>query len=154
MLTDEIKKFVNQSVLCWLATASKEGIPNVSPKEAFTAYGNSNLLIANIASPQSIRNILENEQVCVSFIDIFIQKGYQLKGKAVVIPKSDQTFNSLVGPLVQMVGEKFPIASVINVSITGVKPIIAPSYILFPEITEEEQRANAMKMYKVQASQN
>ena len=35
-LTTEIKKAIDQSVLCWLATVSKEGIPNVSPKEVLT----------------------------------------------------------------------------------------------------------------------
>ncbi len=36
MLTSDIKKYIDQSVLCWLATVSKDGIPNVSPKEIFT----------------------------------------------------------------------------------------------------------------------
>ena len=150
MLTEEIKKYIDRSVLCWLATASKEGIPNVSPKEAFTFYGETKLLIANIASPQSLRNIQENEQVCLSFIDIFIQKGYQLKGKGRIIKKSEQDFGELVAPLVKLVGDRFPIPSLTEVTICSVKPIIAPSYFLYPEIREEEQTSIAMRSYNVQ----
>ena len=88
MLTPEVKKYINQSVLCWLATASAENVPNVSPKEIFTHLGESHIIIANIASPQTVKNILQNAQVCVSFIEIFIQKGFQIKGTAEVIKKS------------------------------------------------------------------
>ncbi len=55
MITDEIEKSACKSVLCWLATVSEEGIPDVSSKEISTFHGDSTLLISNIASPQSIR---------------------------------------------------------------------------------------------------
>ena len=150
MLTEEIKKYIDRSILCWLATASKEGIPNVSPKEAFTFYGDTKLLIANIASPQSVRNIQENAQVCVSFIDIFIQKGYQLKGKGRIIKKPEPDFGELVAPLVKLIGDRFPILSLTEVTISSVKPIIAPSYFLYPDTKEEEQTSIAMRSYNVQ----
>lgn len=150
MLTEEIKNYIDRSVLCWLATASKEGVPNVSPKEAFTYFGDAHFLIANIASPQSLRNIRENEQVCVSFIDVFIQKGNQLKGKGRIVQKSDPEFPELVAPLVKLVGDGFPIPSLTEITITSVKPIIAPSYFLYPETSEEAQISSAMRSYKVQ----
>jgi predicted pyridoxine 5'-phosphate oxidase superfamily flavin-nucleotide-binding protein len=50
-LTEKIKESINKSVLCWLATATKEGIPNVSPKEIFSYYRANIILVANIASP-------------------------------------------------------------------------------------------------------
>lgn len=58
-LEKEIIKYINQSVLCWLATSSSENIPNVSPKEIFTHYEND-IIVANIASPQTVKNIKEN----------------------------------------------------------------------------------------------
>ena len=78
MLSPEIISSSRKSVLCWLATADAKGQPNVSPKEIFTFYGAEFLLIANIASPSSVRNIAANPLVCVSFIDIFVQKGFKV----------------------------------------------------------------------------
>ena len=72
VLSQEIRKSIERSVLCWLATASKEGTPNVSPKEAFTMFGEDAIIIANIASPQTIKNIHENRKVCLSFIDVLV----------------------------------------------------------------------------------
>ena len=88
MLTPDIKKYIDQSVLCWLATVSKDGIPNVSPKEIFTYLDNEHLGIAHIASPNSIRNIKANPNVCVSFVEIFVQKGYKLRGKVEIITRA------------------------------------------------------------------
>ncbi|MCB0658923.1 MAG: pyridoxamine 5'-phosphate oxidase family protein, partial [Saprospiraceae bacterium] len=31
-LTSDVKKYLDRSVLCWLATISPDGSPNVSPK--------------------------------------------------------------------------------------------------------------------------
>lgn len=69
MINSEVKKYIDKSVLCWLATVNGLNEPNVSPKEVFTYVGEHTLLIANIASPNSIKNISENPNVCISFID-------------------------------------------------------------------------------------
>ena len=37
-LTNEIKEYVDRSVLYWLAKASIDNVPNVSPKEIFKYY--------------------------------------------------------------------------------------------------------------------
>ena len=93
MLTPEVKQSIDQCVLCWLATVDSNSLPNVSPKEVFTYYGEQSLLIANIASPKSVLNIQQNEKVCVSLIDIFRQKGFKLVGRGKVIDKSKVNFS-------------------------------------------------------------
>jgi len=149
MLDKEVIKYIEQSVLCWLATSDKDNFPNVSPKEMFTYKENDTLLIANIASPNSIINILENSNVCVSFVDVFVQKGFKIKGQAKIIYKSDADFDLKVKPLVTLYSDKFPISAVIEIEIEKVESIQAPSYFLFPEITEEQQIKSALETYKV-----
>lgn len=150
MITEDIKKYIGQSVLCWLATVSKEGIPNVSPKEIFTWLDEEHLIIANIASPKSIKNIKSNPNVCISFIDILVQKGYKLVGKAKIIKKSDVLFEKEVKKLKLMAGEAFPISALIKIKITKIAPILAPSYLLYPNETKEaDQIKSALKAYKI-----
>ena len=146
-LTEEIKEYIDRSVLCWLATTSSDLQPNVSPKEIFTHFGTDKIIIANIASPQTVRNIKENESVCVSFIDILIQKGFQVKGKARIIDETEDTFAEMNKILTQMTGGNFPFSTITEITIEKVKPIIAPRYILFPETTEEDQIESAKKVY-------
>jgi predicted pyridoxine 5'-phosphate oxidase superfamily flavin-nucleotide-binding protein len=48
MIGKEVKKYIDESVLCWLATANRQNEPNVSPKEIFTYRDDKTLLIANV----------------------------------------------------------------------------------------------------------
>ncbi|WP_291727444.1 pyridoxamine 5'-phosphate oxidase family protein [Bernardetia sp.] len=150
MLTQEIKKYIEKSVLCWLATSDEENMPNVSPKEVFTFYDEEFIIIANIASPKSVHNIMKNSKVCVSFIDVFVQKGFQLKGNARIVRKSDSEFEVLVQPLLKMTKGKYPFANIIKIRVEKAKKIIAPSYMLYPETTEKEQVESAKKLYNAQ----
>ncbi len=146
-LTAEIKASIDKSVLCWLATSSSKNIPNVSPKEVFTYFGPDKIIIANIASPQSVRNIKENETVCVSFIDILVQKGFQIKGKAEIIDQSNDEFAAMEQLLIRITEGKFPFPTITLITIEKVKPIIAPKYLLYPDTTEKEQIESAKKAY-------
>lgn len=148
-LTKEIKESIDKSVLCWLATASTESIPNVSPKEIFTYYGIDAIIIANIASPQTVRNIKQNQNVCVSFIDILVQKGFQIKGVAEIIGKKDAEFAEMDKKLTEMTGGKFPFNTITKINMAQAKPIIAPKYVLYPETTEKEQIESAKKAYGI-----
>lgn len=151
MLNDIIKKCINKSVLCWLATVNQHNEPNVSPKEMFTYQDNNTLLIAHLASPNSVANILHNANVCVSFVDIFVQKGFKIKGTATLISKPEREFQNVVQPLIKLFSDTFPIQAVIVIDIKTIETIQAPSYWLYPNTTEQNQIANAMKTYGVQA---
>lgn len=129
-------------------TVSKDGIPNVSPKEIFKLY-NEKIIIANIASPQTVKNLKINENVCVSFIDVLIQKGYQLKGKGQIIDQKNPNFTEFEHELLKITGGKFPFSTITEIEITSSKPIIAPRYLLYPNTTETEQIEQAKKMYGI-----
>ena len=150
MLTPDIKKYIDQSVLCWLATVSKDGIPNVSPKEIFTYLDDEHIGIAHIASPKSMRNLKTNPNVCVSFVDVFVQKGYKLVGRAEIIPKSAVDFKVEAAKILEMAGDAFPVQALLKIKLTKTAPILAPSYLMYPEkTTEEAQIKGALKTYQV-----
>lgn len=152
MLDAAIKQSIEASVLCWLATANAKGEPNVSPKELWVAHGDTRVLIANIASPNSVANIRENPKVCVSFVDIFRQKGFKLRGTARIVESASKQFPALLRELHMLGGEDFPVKSIIEVTVTATEPIIAPSYWLFPETTEQSQIEQAMNTYGVRSA--
>lgn len=146
-LTPDIKTSIDQSILCWLATASKENIPNVSPKEIFQYYQSDKIIIANIASPRTVKNIKENKNVCISFIDILVQKGFQIKGSAEIIEEIHPEFVAMEKVLLEMTGGNFPFKTITEITVEKVKPILAPRYLLYPETTEADQIKSAKKTY-------
>jgi uncharacterized protein len=152
MITTDVRDAAQRSVLCWLATVDQTGQPNVSPKEIFAVMDDRHLVIANIASPCSVRNVATDSRVCVSFVDVFVQKGFKVNGTARNVRKSDADFVHWSAPLALMAGPRFPMHSVLVIQATAIEPIVAPSYRLYPQdTTEAAQIASAMRAYGVQA---
>lgn len=150
MLSSEVLLCASRSVLCWLATVDQDGQPNVSPKEMFLGFDTEHLVIANIASPTSVRNVGRNPRVCVSFVDVFVQKGFKVIGTALNVRKQDEDFPLWSAPLEAKAGPGFPIHSVIVVRANAVESILAPSYRLHAsETTEQSQIESAMRAYGV-----
>lgn len=151
MLTPKIIDVSKQSILCWLATTDSTGQPNVSPKEIFTVFDEQHLVIANIASPTSAKNIQSNPKVCVSFIDVFTQKGFKVSGSAVDVPYGAPDFKHWAAPLELLAGPRFPVRSVFVIKACAVVPILAPSYRFYPDETSEQSQVDAaMRAYGVQ----
>ena len=137
-------------MLCWLATVDAQGQPNVSPKEVFAALDEQHLVIAQIASPTSVKNVLQNPKVCVSLIDVFVQKGWKLLGHAQYVHSSEEVFHASSKPLFPKAGDQFKIQGVFVVTVRQAQPIIAPSYRFYPDITTEQTQIDAaMKTYGV-----
>ncbi|WP_353236739.1 pyridoxamine 5'-phosphate oxidase family protein [Limnohabitans sp.] len=151
LLHEPVQEAARRSVLCWLATVDAEGQPNVSPKEVWAIADDAHVVVANIASPHSVRNIAHQPKVCLSFVDVFVQKGFKLLGMARAVRAADPEFSAWAAPLLPMVGQRFVIHSVLVIRVTSVAPIVAPSYRFNPdETTEASQIQAAMRAYGVQ----
>jgi predicted pyridoxine 5'-phosphate oxidase superfamily flavin-nucleotide-binding protein len=150
ILDENVRRLVDETVLCWLATSSASGQPSVSPKEVFAVYENDSIIIANIASPNSARNIQENSRVSVSFVNVFTQKGYQIRGAAEYFRSGDCGFPAIEKDLLDITKGMFPFKSVFLIRAEEVSEILAPRYRLFPETTEQDQISSAMIRYGVQ----
>ena len=152
MMNDAVRENASRSVLCWLATVDANGQPNVSPKEVWAIVDEQHVVVAHIASPISARNIAHHPQVCLSFVDVFVQKGFKLVGTAREVRADNAEFATWAKPLLAMVGERFTIHSVLVVHVKSVASILAPSYRFYPnETTEASQVASGMRTYNVQA---
>jgi len=71
--------------LAWVATASREGEPNCTPKGSLKLVDENHVLFADLFSLKTRRNLLENSKVAVTVVDAATAKGYQLKGIAEII---------------------------------------------------------------------
>ncbi|MBV7262668.1 pyridoxamine 5'-phosphate oxidase family protein [Photobacterium sp. WH77] len=145
----QLKEYADRSVLCWLATVGHDSRPNVSPKEIFTLLDETLMLIANIASPGSETNILLNPQVCVSFVDVFEQRGFKVTGSARIVNQEDSRWEGYLSELRKLADEKYPIKNIFEIRIESFSKIVAPGYHLFADTTPESQIENALSTYKV-----
>jgi predicted pyridoxine 5'-phosphate oxidase superfamily flavin-nucleotide-binding protein len=148
-INQAIRTDIENSVLCWLATVDAAGVPNVSPKEIFDSYNDDRIVIADIASSNSVRNIRAHPAVCVSFIDVFRQRGFKIVGTATIIPREADDFPVVGADLLKMAGDDFPIRNVISIEVGRISRIWAPSYSFFPDRSETDQMRSAYRTYGV-----
>jgi predicted pyridoxine 5'-phosphate oxidase superfamily flavin-nucleotide-binding protein len=154
LLNKPVRDAARRSVLCWLATVDANGQPNVSPKEVWAIVDEQHVVVAHIASPVSARNIAQHPQVCLSFVDVFVQKGFKLVGTAREVRADNAEFATWAKPLLAMVGERFTIHSVLVVHVKSVAAILAPSYRFYPDdTTEAGQVASALRRYGMGSDQ-
>ena len=80
--------------LAWVATASRFGEPNVTPKGTLKILDQFHVLFADLFSQKTRINLLENPRVAITVVDAATATGYQIKGTAEVIgagPLFDET---------------------------------------------------------------
>jgi predicted pyridoxine 5'-phosphate oxidase superfamily flavin-nucleotide-binding protein len=88
-LTEEIKASLDGTRLVFLATASRDGRPNVVPIGAFKLLDDETLLISDQFFNKTLANMRENPQVAISYWGE--KGGFQLKG-SVTLHSDDEVF--------------------------------------------------------------
>lgn len=149
ILDEEVVALLRRCVLVWLATADGSGAPNVSPKELFLVRLPDRVLIADIASPATVRNIRTNPEVCVAAVDVFDQRGVQLHGTARVVDGDDPSCDDLADSLRALAGPDLTVRHVMDITVSRKRPIVAPSYWARPGQSPEDRRAAAFAAYGV-----
>ena len=69
----------------WVATASRDGMPNVSIKGSLRVLDAENLIFADLYSLKTRANLLENPKCAIMVYEESSRKGYCFKGRAELI---------------------------------------------------------------------
>ena len=93
-LTQNMKDALKGNI-CYFATSSKDGKPNVVPMGLVEPIGDSQLMIVDVRMNKTRKNLAENEQVALAFTNSGRLQAYQFKGKAKVIT-SGELFDNAV----------------------------------------------------------
>ncbi|GAB4344250.1 MAG: pyridoxamine 5'-phosphate oxidase family protein [Candidatus Abyssubacteria bacterium] len=84
-LTEDIKDFLGEGRLAYVATCGRDGMPNVVPKGSLGMLDDEHLVFADLYSQKTRKNIEENPRVAVSVVNPPAYQGYQFKGTARVV---------------------------------------------------------------------
>src|SRR3984957_14595438 len=82
MLTPDMKRIIEEQRLGFVATASLDGRPNVSPKGTFPLLDDQAIGLGAIRSPNKLPSLKANPRIEVNFVDAFVRKGYRFAGRA------------------------------------------------------------------------
>ncbi|MBW2281411.1 MAG: pyridoxamine 5'-phosphate oxidase family protein [Deltaproteobacteria bacterium] len=82
IITEEHRNLIEEVGLCYVASATTDGAPNVSPKGSIAVLDEDHLVFAEIMSPHTRDNLQQNPQVAVFVCKPEKFQGFQFKGTA------------------------------------------------------------------------
>jgi uncharacterized protein len=95
-IPQEVQDFI-KGKMAWVATASRDGVPNATPKGSAQVLDDEHLIFADLYSLKTRENLKANPKVAVTVTDVSSLKGYQLKGSAEMLT---------AGPIFDQVAER------------------------------------------------
>ncbi len=126
ILTEDMKRVVEQQKLGFVATVCPDGTPNLSPKGSTAVWDDDHLIFADFRSPGTIENLRLNPSLEVNLVDSVVRKGYRFKGHAQVVTE---------GPLFEAGCEFYqrrgltnPVRGIVLVKVERALPLISPAY--------------------------
>ena len=102
-ITDEMKDIASKAKGWAVATATKDGIPNVVPIGFGKVLSENQILLMDVFMKKTEENIKANPKVAASVWDMEGMKGYQFKGDAKI-----ETSGKVFDEGVQMVKSMMP----------------------------------------------
>ncbi|MFN7120054.1 MAG: pyridoxamine 5'-phosphate oxidase family protein [Saprospiraceae bacterium] len=95
-ISNEVIQFIRRQRMGYVATVNADGTPNLSPKGTLTALDASQLVFANIASPNTMENIQRGSKAEVNVLDIFSRRGYRFRCHLQIFDYQQQMFEKLL----------------------------------------------------------
>jgi predicted pyridoxine 5'-phosphate oxidase superfamily flavin-nucleotide-binding protein len=94
-VNDELKKAISDIQPSFVATADKNGYPNVSPKGSLSVLDDHHIIFADLRSPKTISNLKENPYVAIIGLNMKTRNGWRIWGKMVEIVTLGSIFDDL-----------------------------------------------------------
>ena len=88
-LTEEAKKLIGEIGPAFVATASKDGKPNVSAKGSFYVLDDEHVAFADIASPRIVAHLNQNAHLSEMVLNTSTRNGCRIWGKAEILDSGD-----------------------------------------------------------------
>jgi predicted pyridoxine 5'-phosphate oxidase superfamily flavin-nucleotide-binding protein len=126
ILTDDMRRLIEEQRLCYVATADADGAPNLSAKGTLVAWDANALAFADIRSPRTAANLRVNPRVEINVVDPIARKGYRFKGTAEVHAEG-QIFERGLRLYAER-GVVNPIRAIVVIQVTRALPMISPAY--------------------------
>jgi predicted pyridoxine 5'-phosphate oxidase superfamily flavin-nucleotide-binding protein len=146
-LSDAMRRLVQEEKLGFVATVSDDGRPNLSPKGTLAVWDLDHLIFADLASPNTVRNLRTRPSVEVNVVDPFTRKGFRFRGLAQVLPPDAEGGRYL--EFFARMGVNHPaerIHAVVLIRVERALPLVSPTY--ESGISEAEVRARWRAYYE------
>src|SRR5690348_18211741 len=112
VLTPDMRAVIRSAHLCFAATVTSEGRPNLSPKGTIRIWDDRHLFFLDIASPGTRANLAVHPWMELNVVDQLSRRGYRFFGQATV-HANGEIFQKAVRIVVGEEKAAYPVTSVV-----------------------------------------
>ena len=128
-LTDDMRAIVQSAHLCFAATVTPEGRPNLSPKGTIRVFDDSSLCFIDIASPGTRRNLAANPWMEVNVVDALSRRGYRFRGRARFCANGSSECARALEILARDDANAYPVEGAVVLAVESAAPLRSPGYL-------------------------
>jgi uncharacterized protein len=128
MLTSDMRAVIEATHLCFAATVTPEGRPNLSPKGTIGVWDDTHLFFLDIASPGTRANLAHSPWMEINVVEQLSRRGYRFSGKAELHAKGSAVYKEATRRLYGDAPSTYPVTSVVLLAIERVAPLLSPAY--------------------------
>jgi len=137
-ITSDMRAVIQAAHLCFAATVTPDGKPNLSPKGTIRVWDDDHLFFLDIASPKTRANLEHSPFIEVNVVEQLSRRGYRFFGRA-AFHRNDDVFREATKRIYSEEGTKYPVDSVVLIEVERAEEVVSPGYL--HTRTEAEMRS-------------
>ena len=118
--------------LCFAATVTPEGRPNLSPKGSIRVLDERHLFFLDLASPGTVRNLRANPWIELNIVDPISRRGYRFRGHA-SLHAGDAVYAEAIASVAGETGVVYDAETVVVIEVLEIAPMWSPGYDRTPD---------------------
>jgi predicted pyridoxine 5'-phosphate oxidase superfamily flavin-nucleotide-binding protein len=128
MITADMKAVIEATHLCFAATVTPDGRPNLSPKGTIRVWDDEHLFFLDIASPNTRANLARTPWMEINVVEQLSRRGYRFFGRAEVHLEGTEVYERAMERVYGGAERTYPASAVILIAVERTAPLLSPAY--------------------------
>lgn len=135
IITADMRAVVEAAHLCFAATVTPDGMPNLSPKGTIRVWDDGHLFFLDIASPNTRRNLRHHPFLELNVVEQLSRRGYRFFGRA-TLHEDDEVHAEAMRRIFAEEGVPYPVTCVVLLAVERAAELVSPGYLHTPSEAE------------------
>ncbi len=127
MISPDMRAVIEAAHLCFAATVTPIGEPNLSPKGTIRVWDDRHLFFLDIASPTTRDNVMSNPNIELNVVEQLSRRGYRFFGRA-TLHRADDVYAEAIERVFAEESASYPVNCVVLIAVERASALISPGY--------------------------
>ena len=128
IITPDMRAVIQAAHLCFAATVTPDGRPNLSPKGTIRVWDDAHLFFLDIASPRTRANLTHSPWMEINVVDQISRRGYRFFGRAEVHGPESAVYAEGTKRVYGELLPSSPAPGVVLLAVERTEPLLSPAY--------------------------